>query len=174
MVKHKRLIKQVLWSGGMDSTYLVQKLLKEGNRVEAFYIDIKNNVEKGQRERAAIEKMLPFFNGKDFSFKRLVSIEMFDSSVRLRRAQLPFFIFGAMHLHGPVSLGVVKDEELTKEIPDVQAIVHTFNRFRDNPLIIEFPLLELSKAEIYRQIDPFLKQRITFCQNHGPDRSGEC
>ncbi len=73
----------------MDSTYLVQKLLKEGNRVEAFYIDIKNNVEKGQRERAAIEKMLPFFNGKDFSFKRLVSIEMFDSSVRLRRDSCP-------------------------------------------------------------------------------------
>src|SRR5258708_13453907 len=77
-----------------------------------------------------------------------------------------------MHLHGPVSLGVVKDEELTKEIPDVQAIVHTFNRFRDNPLIIEFPLLELSKAEIYSQIDPFLTQRITFRQNHGPDLCG--
>jgi hypothetical protein len=33
-------------------------------------------------------------------------------------------------------IGAVKDEELTKELPDVQAIVHAFNRFRDNPLIL--------------------------------------
>jgi len=91
MVKHKRLIKQVLWSGGLDSTYLVQKLLEEGRPVQAFYVEIKNNVEKTERERAAIEGMLPFFEGEDFSFKRLVSIEMFDNSVKLQRAQLAFF-----------------------------------------------------------------------------------
>jgi 7-cyano-7-deazaguanine synthase in queuosine biosynthesis len=173
-MKRKRLIKQVLWSGGLDSTYLIQKLLAENNRVEAFYVEIKNNIEKTERETAAIEKVLPFFKGKDFSFKRLVSIEMFDKSVKLQRAQLPFFLFAAIHLPGPVLLGSVKDDNTADQIPDVHAVVHALNRFREIPLVLEFPLLSLSKAEIYERIDPFVRERITFCQNHGDDLCGLC
>lgn len=166
--------RQVLWSGGLDSTYLLQKLLEDGEKVAAFYVEIKNNVEKTKRERAAIESMVPFFAGKPFSFKPITSIEMFAGSVKLRRQQIPFLLFAAIHLRGPVALGAVKDDDFAGDIPNVVAIVEALNKFRYSPLVIEHPLLDLTKAEIYERLDPFLRERITFCQNHGDDLCGSC
>jgi PP-loop superfamily ATP-utilizing enzyme len=46
----------VLWSGGLDSTYLIQYLLEKNPKqvVRAGYIELVNNVYKTKMETAAI------------------------------------------------------------------------------------------------------------------------
>jgi len=36
----------VLWSGGFDSTYMIQHLLKNGHEVNAYYVEFQNNEKK--------------------------------------------------------------------------------------------------------------------------------
>ena len=54
----------VFWSGGLDSTYLVQWLLEQNYHVITGYIEICNNDIKTKMELAAINKMYDIFNDK--------------------------------------------------------------------------------------------------------------
>ena len=48
----------VLFSGGLDSTYLVWKNLKDGNEVQPIYIEIQNNKVKSTIEKNRIGRRL--------------------------------------------------------------------------------------------------------------------
>ena len=50
-----------LWSGGLDSTFMIDKLLKEGNTVVVGYIEILNNPRQMERERNARKIMTKKF-----------------------------------------------------------------------------------------------------------------
>ena len=52
----------VLFSGGLDSTYLVWKNLKEGNTVVPIYLEIANNEDKSKLEKNRIELLRKVFN----------------------------------------------------------------------------------------------------------------
>jgi len=51
----------VLFSGGLDSTYLVWKNLNEGNIVYPIYIEIENNITKTILEKNRIELLYKEF-----------------------------------------------------------------------------------------------------------------
>ncbi len=52
----------VLWSGGLDSTFLILKLLYDGHNVIAGRVNLMNNKEKEIYELKAIENLVPIFN----------------------------------------------------------------------------------------------------------------
>jgi tRNA U34 2-thiouridine synthase MnmA/TrmU len=51
----------VSWSGGLDSTFLIYKLLSEGYSVCSSYVKIGNNEEKTTRELNSIKNIIPLF-----------------------------------------------------------------------------------------------------------------
>ena len=54
----------VLWSGGLDSTFLIWDLLKQGHTVHASYVELINNGAKVKYELNAINKMKALFKSK--------------------------------------------------------------------------------------------------------------
>ena len=61
----------VLWSAGLDSTYLIYKLLEEGHTVIAGYCDIKNNRTKTimeQKQRQIIGNKFKIAYGSRFQY----------------------------------------------------------------------------------------------------------
>lgn len=61
----------VLWTGGLDSTSLVLKLLQDGHHVTAAYIEIENNDTKTERELHAISEISKYLNMKFDNFNFL-------------------------------------------------------------------------------------------------------
>ena len=59
----------ILWSGGLDSTYLIYKNLNEGNKVISGYVSLLNNGKKVDMERQAIEKLKEEFNKEFYNFE---------------------------------------------------------------------------------------------------------
>jgi len=49
------------WSGGLDSTYMVNKLLSEGHTVITGFCHFHNNFKAMEREKTARENLTPFF-----------------------------------------------------------------------------------------------------------------
>lgn len=58
MIKLNNTAEQVaiLWSGGLDSTYLVYSALRAGSTVTPIYVQIHNNCEKPAYEEIARKK----------------------------------------------------------------------------------------------------------------------
>lgn len=65
--------KLILFSSGLDSTFLVYKALKEGHSVYVVYTDILNNVDKSKIEKQNIQKLVELFR-EEFGNDKLINI----------------------------------------------------------------------------------------------------
>jgi len=161
------MTKQVLWSGGLDSTYLIYKLLQEHHKVEAYYIKIKNNKEKTKRELLAIKKLTKLFSEFNFEYKGILaefSLNIIDNNV-LTFYQSPFWITAAYYLRGPVSIGYVLNDYSISYLQDYKNIAKSFNTLRNNPLKLEFPLYKTSKQYILQVLPKEFLKNITYCES---------
>ena len=104
-LKNKRV--GVLFSGGLDSTYLVWKNLKDGNTVVPIYIEIGNNKIKTILEKNRIEllhtKFREEFNDekpysecqlKDIQYALTVDVCVNEESLYFR--QIPVWLLGIL------------------------------------------------------------------------------
>ena len=77
MAKNKEPKKvALLFSGGLDSTYLMYKNLEEGNIVYPYYIEVKNNEKKTELELNRSNLIVDVFKknyNKSCSFFKLFS-----------------------------------------------------------------------------------------------------
>ncbi len=161
-------IKQVLWSGGLDSTYLIWKLLSDGYKVEAYYVEIANNPEKIAREKAAIDKLLPLLKKYYFEYKGVLSTTSIEHIANLTIVSLPqciTWIYAAQFLAGPVSIGYVMNDDAISYLDDIRTLNTGFAAFRPSPLVLEFPLIKLKKEEIIRFMPKDLLKEVTWCES---------
>ena len=70
-MKKKKLHYFVLFSGGLDSTFLVWKLLKAGHKITTFYVSILNNDIKTKIEKAHRTLLLEKFKN-EFGHDKIV------------------------------------------------------------------------------------------------------
>ena len=186
--------KQILWSGGLDSTYMIHKFLEEGYKVESHYVEIVPNKHKTIRELKAIEKLLPHFESySNFNYKGSTKVEIpatfiaeYAQSWRsgtgikteqtnlVEKPQIPVFLFAATYLPSPVCLGYLENENpYIPKIIDAAKMLSEFRNF-ERPLIVEFPILKTPKIEIYKKLPMKILQHVTFCQHPRMDLCGEC
>lgn len=161
------MIKQVLWSGGLDSTYMIYKYLQEHHRVEAYYIEIKNNKEKTKRELTSIKELCKLFKDYAFEYKGILaefSLNIIDDNVSAFH-QSPFWITSAYYLKGPVSIGYVMNDDSISYLQDYNNIAKSYNTLRNTPLKLEFPLYKTSKQEILKYLPKEYLKHITYCES---------
>lgn len=93
-----------LWSGGLDSTYMLKKLSKEGHQVTAGWVKIKNNKEKNLREEKAREAIIDtgFLSKYDIIYE---SKPLSQFSLGFRNQQLMF------HQVTPWLIGLIERKE---------------------------------------------------------------
>ena len=170
----------VSWSGGLDSTYLIYKFLKEGHSVVAAYCEIINNITKTERERYAIEKL-------KHKLYPLGALEVIDGA-RVEAngdslcsfEQVPLLLLSIIYSGGKadkVALAYTLNDDAIAFLSDIKKIYNSYKvlaKDRSWPEMI-FPLYRTSKAEILRKLPVELIKDITFCENpSGKDNCGTC
>lgn len=165
----------VLWSGGLDSTYLIQHLLDENSKniVWASYVELKNNKEKTEMELNAIKKMLPYLNEKyKERFKYLGVVCSFDI-IKIGNcsgfAQLPLWISAIISTTSKdvnkIAIGYVMNDDAIAYLPEFKKIVKSYNAISYNPYPqIIFPIHKYKKHDIIPKLTSELLQHVVWCE----------
>lgn len=171
MEKNKRI--GILFSGGLDSTYLIWKNLKKGNEVVPIYIEIKNNYEKTQLEKNRIQLLHELFR-KEFREKiheivHTLSIDITPSD-NLKFKQIPIWILGLLYSqnHGvsELQIGYVGGDDAIGYLDDMKTVYNSFNLFNNDKLKkIKFPLIKESKYEMISKLPQEYVDLTVSCEN---------
>jgi len=163
----------VLFSGGLDSTYLVWKNLQEGNIVTPVYIDVKNNVNKVKLEEYYSEKLMNLFNDefgdKIKPLKTIMSIDLFEYGDFLQFKQVPIWIFGLLWIndrtYDEIQVGYIAGDDAVGFVDDIEHIYYSFNKIMSEQLPLKFPLMKIQKYDIIRWL-PKKYIKLTYsCEN---------
>ena len=168
----------VLFSGGIDSTYLVYKNLKEGNIVFPVYIDFENNYEKGLIEKQQIDILYNMFS-KGFPGKIREpekGVKCYTEHCNISTPQLPFQIISIIYSQyffkvDEVHIGYIKNELSEDGAFDIQRAYHSFkglifdahNNDKKMPELV-FPLKDMSKKVITHFLPEEYLQETFSCE----------
>lgn len=175
----------VLWSGGLDSTYIVWSHLSNNQSVDVVYVDVNNNRKpKGEREKRARDNMkqifaeefkekgrirkdynfyIPEFNRDHFKENKLVQSFMWSYALQA--------VYNSS-LHSRVETGYVKGDDFwhikSGFVDSVKLVSETFFQ-RESPIVLEFPLEWKPKKEMYEtylgdSVGQKLLNEITWCE----------
>ena len=162
----------VLFSSGLDSTYLVYKNLKEGNVVYPIYIEIENNVNKTIIEKNRIELLYKKFyeefqfNIKPIKYVMKTNVNAREDSIHLK--QVPVWILGLLFSQGldveEIQIGYVCGDDSTSYIKDMKKIYYSYERISDKLIPISFPLTKKKKWEIISKLPEKYHKYIYSCE----------
>ena len=166
-----------LWSGGLDSTYLVDKLLRENHTVIVGWCDIQNNHEVMKREYEArtpmIEYFLETYSGRFINMGKLYSInvKIHNDTIPLKQA----FLWMMSYLTLPnysyrkidkLALGYVMNDDALSYLDEFKSIFKTLNEFADSEIELIFPVIKYRKTDMYLELPNILKDNITWCDTN--------
>lgn len=170
----------VLWSGGMDSTYLILKLLSEGHSVDAGYIDIENNEYKNEMEQKAINNITPIIQ-RDYSKFNYVGVTykilMNRDGGTLKLRQVPLFILGLLYEIGKeydeVAIGYVVGDCVISWLDDIRRIWKSYKSLLCGKIPkLTFPLHNYTKEfDICDSIPESIRSYLVWCEN--PKKAGD-
>jgi 7-cyano-7-deazaguanine synthase in queuosine biosynthesis len=174
----------VLWSGGLDSTGLIHKLLSDGHSVDAVYVNMLNNAEKTKREKHSIGELNQVFSKNPrFSFLGdAINVDAIQVG-NMDFKQFPMFILALMfsidHMrHDKVALGYVMGDQIHSWTDDIKRVYYSYEGFFDRsggelPELV-FPLSKWSKEDVINEIGNDLVELVTWCENPEHDNCGKC
>lgn len=183
----------ILWTGGLDSTYLIIKNLLLGNNIYLYYVDIINNGDDMKAETIARSKLIKDIRklcknidveGKiPRDVEKLVSIKLHYGQ-DYPFPQVPLFfpaILSLIFSYDEIQLGYVYNDygyvsEFTTKLQTIYKDYIDLSLSKDNsdviPAKLRFPLVEVTKQEeilFFERLDSrykthFLKNMI-HCEN---------
>lgn len=178
---NKRVL--VAWSGGLDSTYLIQHYLDKGYGVDAVACVLKNaRPSQMKRELAARKKMLKgYFRGKDVNLVGTSHIE-FDGYcfASMGLSQPPIWLLNLIVYirpeHTEVAMGYVMNDDAVSFLDVISGIWNSYAGIIQIPLPpMVFPLIKYKKTRVYGEIHYELRQQVTWCESpEKADRCGYC
>lgn len=170
----------IAWSGGLDSTYMIQYYLEQGYTVDVVTCNLGNAwPTQMKREQAAIKKMMKGYF-KDKPVRLLGSSHIkFDGNCfgTLALSQVPVWLFNLVtylqHDHTEVAIGYVMNDDAMSYLDDVRAIWSAYSGllFRELPPIV-FPLVKYKKTMIHDRLHIDLRKHVTWCES--PEKEDQC
>lgn len=170
----------VLWSGGHDSTYLIQRLLEEGGQVDAGYVDLLNNPAKSACEKSAIDKLIEILE-RESRFRYLgiiatVGVPRPSLSLQLTQAAIWVSIAATTAdptIHEQVALAYVLGDDAVSWLSDILAVYKANERLHNRPLPpLVWPLVKTSKAYVLQALRPELRVHCVTCEFPRPCKDG--
>ena len=149
----------VLWSGGADSTFLVEHSLADPayDLVLAGYVHIQNNEAKAASELAAIERMLPLLRANPrFEYAGIIAqVNYPRTNPNLAYKQIPIWLHALVEaIHFPVdevAIGYCGGDDAAQHIATIQTIYASYQPLMHRRLPpLRFPLAQYTKAEVPR------------------------
>lgn len=167
----------VLWSGGVDSTFLVYDLLEKGHRVTTTYIGVKNNQEKGHHELKQRKVMAEFFYekyGHKFNYKETPNITIDISGVgHVKLGQAIAWIGNSIitlrEEHDYMAIGYVKGDDAIEYLDIIRESFNSLKRLSYAKTEIVFPLVEKEKLDMFNALPIELKDNVFWCERGETD-----
>jgi len=167
----------VLFSGGLDSTYLVWKNLNDGNQVIPIYVEIENNGNKSILEKNRIkllyEKFAKEFNNDDNTYihniNYAISVGVHAREDSLHLKQIPVWIFSLMFMQSmdidEIQIGYIMNDDAISYLDDIQTIYKSYQPICEPMKPLFFPLTKKKKWEIVRKLPKEYLELIVSCEN---------
>lgn len=166
----------ILFSGGLDSTYLVYETLKTSN-VHLVYVVGNVYTEKMKLELEAREKIKKWFTDNPHSEFKIVSdtvlhFEVGDHSQMFNGTRLPqpaMWLFPALYyykagMHTSVQIGYVKDDNALPYLVDLKSAWNSLTNVVKRDFIpLIFPITEVDKSYSYSILPKELRSLLWVC-----------
>jgi hypothetical protein len=163
----------VLFSGGLDSTYLVWKNLTDGNEVLPIYIEIENNKIKSILEKNRIKLLHKEFrkefhdNIHDIQYTLKVSVEANEDSLYFK--QLPIWIFGMIFSQSmnvdEIQIGYVCNDDAISYLEDIQNIYKSYQNVCEPMKPLVFPSAKMKKWQMAHKLPKQYLDLVFSCEN---------
>jgi hypothetical protein len=166
----------VLFSGGLDSTYLVWKNLKDGNEVVPIYVEIENNEVKSILEKNRVKLLRTEF-AKEFNLeKRLIHDVKFAIKVGVHAnegslyfKQVPIWLFSVVFLQGmdnidEIQIGYVSNDDAISYLDDIQNIYKSYQTVSEPMKPLAFPLTKKKKYMMANELPKQYFDLIFSCE----------
>lgn len=174
-----------LWSGGLDSTFMVHDYLQKGFCVDTLYTEIINNVEKSAREKQAIKNIIeilkPFKEGNYLRDNNFAKAEAYYPSSLIFSQLLPFLYTLIHHVrphHDYVAMGYVMGDDMISFLPEVERLWKSLTAFLaiKKPPKLVFPLKQMTKVQIWNVLPNSIRNHVTWCESFAGegDNCGRC
>lgn len=163
----------VLFSGGLDSSYLLHELLKESD-VEVLYVkagqcQVKQAKELAQRRR--IVELLQELTGNYVLNWHEVNIgQLFNHMPDHSWQQPAMWLAGALNhstgrRHSKLVVGYVSGDGIVARLHNIERAWYHLQQFsKHDPIPVEFPLSTTSKLSILDRIHPLLWPLVWVCE----------
>jgi hypothetical protein len=165
----------VLFSSGLDSTYLVWKNLKEGNEVTPVYFEINNNENKTIMEKNRIELLVKEFNIDTELKSRVNRVEYaIDVGVvvyndKLYFKQIPIWLLGLIYIQGldvdEIQIGYVANDDAIPYLNDIKKIYKSYQPICEKLIPLTFPLTKTKKCDMAKLLPKQYMNLIYTCEN---------
>lgn len=150
----------VLFSGGLDSTYLIRKNLEDGNVVTPYYIEIENNSNKIKLEKDRIEKIINLFKKdygdliRDVQYSVNIYVKVFENTLIFK--QIPIWILGLLYSNNKFldefQIGYVMNDDAISYIKDIKKIYYSYNSILEKVIPLKFPLIKYKKEMLLNEL----------------------
>ena len=171
----KQRVIYILWSGGLDSTFLIQHLLDQDPKAKviAGYVEILNNDVKTPMELRAVKRLAQILKSKyqdRFEWRKTVyKCEVAWCTDYALLYQPPIWIHAAMVTcpgnATEVAIGYVMGDCAISYLSEIRAIFKAYSGLCQTPFPkLTFPLMKWDKTEIVDRMDPLLKPHIVWCE----------
>lgn len=158
----------VSWTGGLDSTYLVKKLLDEGHYVETVHTNILNNTSQMKREQNAIDKLIHKF--REYSnYRGHSEVELTVALGNVRLSQVPVIIqtlVASYTTHDEVAIGYVMNDDAVSFINDIKKLWLSYKLLCEPTEYpkLTFPIIKIPKNIIYLSLSDEYLNHVTWCE----------
>ena len=186
-------MKIVLLSGGMDSTYLAWRLLREGtDGVHLHHVSIRTSVEnRWKNEDIAVPKIIEYFKQQGFKFQHSYSVSEFYDTERIGWDSDTVLLYAqklAQHLHLEPYIEVLlgwnphdaarpevaerAERNVTGNIWKAQSASNRYNIDEE----LKFPLIEwkINKDTMFKELPKELLDMTWTCRRGGKEPCGCC
>jgi len=177
-MKKKRIA--ILFSGGLDSTYLVYKALKDGHDVTPVYIEILNNPGKSTIEKQAIFQQFLVFKtqnkeltGKLMSPQLVGKMEVWKSwDSDLQFNQVPIWLLCIQYMDyrdfDEIQIGYVANDDANAFLSDISKTFKQLMWMRSTDgrpkAKLTFPLARIQKQEIIEELPYAFREHLYSCE----------
>lgn len=176
---------KVLFSGGLDSTYLIYDNLVKGNHVYPIYVSVVNNAAKAEREKKAAEliwdKLEEKFKGTKGSLDEIqfaTHVEIQGLATGLRFTQPPMWILGVLFtdLSGvdEIQIGYVMNDDAISFLDEISQIYNSYKPLMYNCPRLTFPLKQYNKSALWNGLPDDIRQLTIFCESPTNGDCGGC
>jgi hypothetical protein len=171
----------ILFSGGLDSTYLMWKNLKDGNEVTPIYVEIENNEVKTIIEKNRVKLLCKEFRKEfddtksmferkqvnDLVFAIKVGVHANEGSLYFK--QVPIWLFSVVFLQGmdnvdEIQIGYVSNDDAISYLDDIQNIYKSYQAISEPMKPLVFPLTKMKKYKMAHELPKQYRDLIFSCE----------